>query len=128
MAAAASAFAPGAGAVAEPAPVAVPTEAPAAEPAPVAEAVEEEEVLTFDEPFIDAPLCTTCNECTNLNGQLFKYNDDKQAFIGDAAAGTFEELVRAAELCPANCIHPGKPRAGDSSATPELIERAAKFN
>jgi ferredoxin len=127
MAAAASALAPsGVAAAAVPAPAAL--EAPAAEPAPVEEAVEEEEVLVFDEPFIDAPLCTTCNECTNLNGQLFKYNEDKQAYIGNASAGTFEELVRAAELCPAHCIHPGKPRAGDATATPELIERAAKFN
>ena len=44
------------------------------------------------------------------------------------AAGTFAELVKAAELCPAHCIHPGKPRDDDSTATSELIERAAKFN
>jgi hypothetical protein len=63
-----------------------------------------------------------------LNAQLFHYNAEKQAYIADAAAGTFAELVKAAELCPAKCIHPGKPRDGDSTATPELIERAAKFN
>jgi ferredoxin len=85
-------------------------------------------VLAFDEPFIDSPLCTTCNECTNINGQLFKYNADKQAFIADAATGTFDELVRAAELCPASCIHPGKPRSDDTTATPDMLERAAKFN
>ena len=37
-------------------------------------------------------------------------------------------LVKAAELCPARCIHPGKPRAGDASATAEMIERAEPFN
>jgi hypothetical protein len=110
------------------APLEVSAEAGAAEPAPVEEAPAEEEVLGFDEPFIDSALCTTCNECTNLNGQLFQYNADKQAFIADASAGTFEDLVRSAELCPAKCIHPGKPRAGDATGTPELIERAAKFN
>ena len=100
-----------------------------AEPAPIAEAVEEEEeALAFDEPYIDAPLCTTCNECTNINPRLFQYNANKQAFIADATAGTFAELVKAAELCPARCIHPGKPQSGDSTATPELIERAAPFN
>ena len=37
-------------------------------------------------------------------------------------------LVLAAEKCPARCIHPGKPRAGDASATDELVARAAPFN
>jgi ferredoxin len=110
------------------APAAPSEEAAAAEPAPEETAPEEEEALAFDEPYIDGPLCTTCNECTNLNGRLFKYNADKQAFIADAAAGTFAELVKAAKLCPARCIHPGVPRGGDSTATPELIEQAAEFN
>jgi ferredoxin len=100
----------------------------AAEAAPVEEALEEEEILAFDEPYIDTPLCTTCNECTNLNSQLFQYNAEKQAFIADPAAGSFADLVKAAELCPARCIHPGKPRSDDSSATADLLERAAPFN
>nr|VFJ59965.1 MAG: Ferredoxin [Candidatus Kentron sp. FM]VFJ68925.1 MAG: Ferredoxin [Candidatus Kentron sp. FM]VFK12635.1 MAG: Ferredoxin [Candidatus Kentron sp. FM] len=58
------------------------------------------------EPWIDTPLCTTCNECTDLNPRLFVYNDDKQAEIGDPAAGTHEQWLQAAELCPAQCIHP----------------------
>ena len=92
------------------------------------EAEEEEESLSFDEPYIDTILCTSCNECTNLNNRLFSYDGNKQAFIGDAAAGSFAELVKAAKLCPAKCIHPGKPRSGDATATPELIARAAEFN
>jgi ferredoxin len=108
-------------------PVVAPPAAAAAEPAPVEEAPEEE-ALSFDEPYIDSALCTTCNECTELNGQLFRYNADKQAFIADLAAGTFAELVKASELCPVRCIHPGKPRSDDSTATPELIARAAAFN
>jgi ferredoxin len=112
------------------APAAAPVEsgeAAAVEPAPVVEEVEEEP-LSFDEPFIDTPLCTTCNECTNLNSRLFQYNADKQAIIADSTAGTFAELVKAAELCPARCIHPGKPRGDDSTGTAEMIERAAPFN
>jgi ferredoxin len=105
-----------------------PAAAAAPEPAVVEAPPAEEEALSFDEPYIDTPLCTTCNECTNLNSQLFQYNAEKQAFIADSAAGTFAELVKAAELCPARCIHPGKPRAGDATATPELIARAAPFN
>jgi hypothetical protein len=99
----------------------------AAEPA-VEEAPEEEEALSFDEPYIDTILCTSCNECTNINSRLFQYDGNKQAFIADAAAGTFAELVKSAGLCPAKCIHPGKPRSDDTTATPELIARAAEFN
>jgi len=115
-----------------PAPTAVAPDAVApevaAEPAEPEEAPEEEEALSFDEPYIDTILCTSCNECTKLNSRLFQYNADKQAFVADAAAGTFADLVKAAVLCPAKCIHPGKPRSDDATATPELIKRAAEFN
>jgi hypothetical protein len=113
------------------APLEVPPAAGAAEaaaPAPAEEAVEEEELVSFDEAYIDCPLCTTCNECTNLNSRMFQYNADKQAFIADPAAGTFEELVKAAELCPARCIHPGNPRKDDPTASADLIARAGPFN
>ena len=119
-----------------PAPAAAPPEAaPAADDdvptngasAPAA-APEEAGGISFDEAYIESILCTTCNECTNLNGAMFKYDRDKQAYLADLSAGTFEELVRATELCPAKCIHPGAPRAGDASATPDLVARAAPFN
>nr|VFJ46912.1 MAG: Ferredoxin [Candidatus Kentron sp. DK] len=58
------------------------------------------------EPWIDTPLCTSCNECTDLNPRLFVYDDNKQAEIGDLSAGTREEWLQAAEICPAQCIHP----------------------
>lgn len=97
---------------------------------PEAEAAEEEDepALSFDEPYIEAILCTSCNDCTNINSRMFEYNSDKQAFIADATAGTFAELVKAAVKCPAKCIHPGKPRDDDPTATPELIAQAAEFN
>lgn len=105
------------------------TEAPAAATVETAEAApeEEDEALPLDEPYVDSPLCTSCNECTGINGRMFRYNADKQAFLADAAAGTFAELVKAAELCPAHCIHVGRPRSDDATATPELIARATAF-
>jgi ferredoxin len=109
--------------------------APAAdEPAVAAKAPEskapakEEDDVSFDEAYIDTMLCTSCNECININPMMFKYNPDKQAFLGDARAGTFEQLVKAAEKCSARCIHPGAPRPDDATATPELIARAKPFN
>jgi len=107
-------------------PQAPPTEEKVEEARPEPE--EEEDDVSFNEPFIDSALCTTCNECTDLNSSMFSYNGDKQAYLADASAGNFEQLVKAAEKCPAHCIHPGIPRAGDESATDELVARAARFN
>ena len=89
---------------------------------------EEEDDAGPAEPWIDSILCTTCNDCTNLNPQLFIYNGNKQAMIGDPAAGTFAQLVEAAVKCPSRCIHPGKPLNPDEPNLEELIERAKPFN
>ncbi len=97
---------------------------PAEEAAPAPAAVG----LSFDEAFIDTPLCTTCNDCININPIMFVYDDNKQARISDASAGTFEHLVLAAEKCPARCIHPGKPLDPDEPNLDALVERAAEFN
>jgi ferredoxin len=88
----------------------------------------EEEPLSFDDPYIETPRCTTCNECTRLNGQMFMYNENKQAFINDPTAGSYRQLVEAAEKCPVRIIHPGKPRDSAEPGLEELIRRAAPFN
>ena len=89
---------------------------------------EEEEDLGFDEPWIDTAACTTCDDCLNINKMMFEYNADKQAYLKDPRAGTYEELVRAAETCPAKCIHPGKPLDPNEPGLEELIARAEPFN
>jgi ferredoxin len=94
--------------------------------APVEAAVEEKEEFSA-EPYIDTFLCTSCNDCINLNPLLFRYNAEKQAVIGDVSAGTFLELVKAAEACPARCIHPGSPPPNDVTATTDVIARAQAF-
>ncbi len=99
---------------------------------PVASAVPEPQpeapVAAIVEPYIDSILCTTCQDCININSRMFRYNDDKQAFIADVAAGTYAQLVKAAEKCPARCIHPGQPRSGDETGTDAMVSRAAPFN
>ncbi|MGB5687624.1 MAG: ferredoxin, partial [Woeseiaceae bacterium] len=83
---------------------------------------------SFDEPWLDTAMCTTCDDCMGINKMMFAYNEDKQAYIKDATAGTFAQLVAAAEICPAKCIHPGKPLNPDEPGLDELIARAAPFN
>ena len=91
------------------------------------EQVAEEQELTSDEPWIETPRCSTCNECTAINDRMFAYNENKQAFLKDPDAGTFRELVEAAEACQVAIIHPGQPRNPNELGLEELIERALPF-
>ena len=106
-----------------------PGDEPAAEPEPEPAAEEDaEEELSFDEPWLDTAQCTTCDDCMGVNKMMFAYNGDKQAFIKDPKAGPYADLVAAAEICPAKCIHPGKPLDPNEPGLEELIARAAPFN
>ncbi len=88
----------------------------------------EEDELSFDEPWIDTAACTTCDDCISINKMMFAYNDDKQAILKDPRAGTYADLVEAAETCPAKCIHPGKPLDPNEPGLDELMARAEPFN
>ena len=113
-------------AVAEPVAAGAAGAAGAAAVAPAVE--EEEEVGLAMEPYIETARCTTCNECTNLNKKMFAYNDKKQAYIKDPRAGTFRELVMAAERCPVRIIHPGTPLNPKEKQLDKWIKRAEPFN
>ena len=117
--------------------------APAAEAAPSAEtetaeseedeeapgtAEEEEDEDFVREPWIESIRCTACDDCTNLNPKMFAYNEDGLAYIKDAHAGTFRELVQAAEKCAPSVIHPGDPLNPDEPGLDKLVKRAEKFN
>jgi hypothetical protein len=96
-----------------------------AEPAPqVADAAPARDP---DQAWIETARCPSCNECQTINDRMFKYNDNKQAYIADIAAGTYRELVEAAEACQVAIIHPGKPRNPDEPGLSELLERAKPF-
>ena len=96
-------------------------------PAPPAiEEAEEEELVM--EPYIETARCTTCDECTNINNRMFAYDENKQAYIKDPRAGTFRELVMAAERCPVAIIHPGTPLNPKEKQLEKWVERAKKFN
>lgn len=103
------------------------TAKPAAETVPEPEEEPEEE-LSFDEPWLDTEMCTTCDDCMDINKMMFAYNDNKQAIITDPRAGTYADLVEAAEICPAQCIHPGKPLDPNEPGLEELMARAEPFN
>ena len=59
---------------------------------------------------------------------MFAYDADKHAYVKDAKAGTFAQLVQAAEACPSGSIHPGTPLNPKEKDLAKWIERAKPFN
>ena len=58
---------------------------------------------------------------------MFAYDGNKQAYIADITAGTYAQLVEAAESCQVSVIHPGKPRDPNEPGLDELLARAEPF-
>ena len=110
------------------APVAAPAASAAAAPVAAAPAaVEAVPEKASDDPYIETSRCTSCNECTQINDKMFGYDANKQAFIKDVNAGTYRQLVEAAENCQISIIHPGKPRNPNEPGLDELMKRAEPF-
>lgn len=107
------------------APAAVP--APAAQAAPAAAPDEPPQEKSSDAAYIETARCTSCDECTTLNNKMFAYDANKQAYIANPDAGTYLQLVEAAESCQVSIIHPGKPRNPNEPGLDELLKRAESF-
>jgi len=58
---------------------------------------------------------------------MFAYDENQQARIVDATAGTYRQLVEAAESCQVAVIHPGKPKNPAEPGLEELLKRAEAF-
>jgi hypothetical protein len=105
-------------------------QAPEARPAAPAKTTAETVPATENpstEPYIETARCSSCNECTRLNARIFAYNENNQAYIKDPDAGTYRQLVEAAERCQLSIIHPGQPRNPDEPGLDELKKRAEPF-
>lgn len=88
---------------------------------------EQEPERSPDEAYIETPRCSTCDECTQINGKMFAYDRNKQAYIADINAGTYAQMVEAAESCQVSVIHPGKPHNPKEPGLEELLKRAEPF-
>jgi len=95
--------------------------------APPAASVDAAPAPAPDEPYIETPRCSSCNECIQINPRMFAYDENQQARIVDAGAGSYRELVEAAENCQVAIIHPGKPKNPKEPALDELLKRAEPF-
>ena len=123
----AEAHAPAAPAAALTTAVAPAQTAASAAPAAASAAAEPEPERSPDEAYIETARCSTCNECTTINPKMFAYDANKQAYIADINAGTYAQMVEAAESCQVSVIHPGKPRNPREPGLEELLKRAEPF-
>ncbi|MEQ9403911.1 MAG: 2-oxoacid:acceptor oxidoreductase family protein [Cyclobacteriaceae bacterium] len=79
-------------------------------------------------PWLETDECTSCDECININPKIFEYNKDKKAFIKDPSGGSYQDLVKAAEKCTAQVIHPGLPADQSIKDIEKWIKRGEKYN
>jgi pyruvate-ferredoxin/flavodoxin oxidoreductase len=82
----------------------------------------------YEAVWVDTPECTACDECININPKVFGYNEAKKVVILNPKAGSFLDVVKAAEKCTAGVIHPGTPWNMSEANLDKLKQRAAKFN
>lgn len=121
--------APLAKAIAAPATAAPAAAAPAsAAPAPAVAVAEAPAAAAGGEAWIESAMCTSCDECIRINNRIFAYNENKQAYVKNPKGGPFRDLVKAAEKCTAQIIHPGAPQDPGEKDLDKLIKRAAKYN
>jgi pyruvate-ferredoxin/flavodoxin oxidoreductase len=96
--------------------------------APVATSASAPAADGYEAVWVDTPECTACDECININSKVFAYNEAKKVIVLNPKAGSYLDLVKAAEKCTASVIHPGTPWNLSESNLDKLKQRAAKFN
>ena len=84
--------------------------------------------VEYRAPWLDTEECTACDECININPDIFAYNDDKKAYIKNPLGGSYQDLVKAAERCTAQIIHPGLPKNHREKNIGKWLKRAQKYN
>ena len=92
--------------------------------------IEKEETVSIlsEEAWVESDECTSCKDCVDALPEVFKYNDDKQAYVHNPKGGTFGQIVKLAEKCPARCIHPGIPQNASEPSLEKWVKRAEKYN
>ena len=80
------------------------------------------------EPRVDSKECTACCECIFVNSEIFAFNEQRKVYLKNPKGGPYSDIVKAAEKCAAQAIHPGTPKDRSERDIEKWIERGAKFN
>ncbi len=96
--------------------------------APAEAAADTAAAADYMAPWLDTDDCTACDECIKINPAVFEYNADGKAVIANADGGPYSDLVKAAEKCTAEVIHPGLPRDRSAGDIEKWIARGEKYN
>jgi len=81
----------------------------------------------YEPAWIETPECTACDECVEINPNIFVYNEDGLAVVKNPKGGPFRDIVKAAEKCTAGCLHPGTPFDPNEKDLDKLVKRAEKY-
>ena len=81
----------------------------------------------YEAVWVETPECTACDECVAIAPGVFKYNDDKKIIIVNPRGAPYRDIVKSAEKCTAECIHPGTPWNMGEKDVAKLMKRAEKF-
>ncbi len=81
----------------------------------------------YEPVWVESPECTACDDCIAINSDIFAYNDQKQIIVANPRAGSYKDIVKAAEKCSAECIHPGTPFNPNEAGLDKLLKRAEKY-
>lgn len=81
----------------------------------------------YEPAWIETPECTACDECVEINPNIFVYNEKGLAIVKNPKGGPFRDIVKAAEKCTAGCLHPGTPFDPNEKDLDKLLKRAEKY-
>ncbi len=81
----------------------------------------------YEAVWVETPECTACDECIAIAPGVFQYNNDGKVIIVDPRGAPYRDIVKSAEKCTAECIHPGTPWNMGEKDVAKLMKRAEKF-
>jgi pyruvate-ferredoxin/flavodoxin oxidoreductase len=82
----------------------------------------------YEPCWVETPECSGCSDCVTLAPGVFALNAERKAVVLNPKGGKFVDIVKSAEKCPAECLHPGAPWNSAEPGLDQLRARAANYN
>jgi pyruvate-ferredoxin/flavodoxin oxidoreductase len=82
----------------------------------------------YEPCWVETPECSGCSDCVTLAPGVFALNAERKAVVVNPKGGKFVDIVKSAEKCPAECLHPGAPWNPAEPGLDQLRARAANYN